>query len=131
MNNMFNRKIHRFLKRWVLLVKSERNSGWTDTAYLNIFENPLVFKVGHNIIYCIWRQPNINFHIKVAKRTFWYADLPRVTLRSIYFVTLMEFIIGIQRSYQLRKIILETNAIDRTFTISKITQVSVSIFYST
>lgn len=53
-----------------------------DSTYLDIFENSPIIWVSHNIIHCIWGQPDIHFGIEVAERTSWYTDLPRITWDS-------------------------------------------------
>jgi len=53
-------------------------------TYFDIFENSSIIRICHYIIYCIRGQPNINFYIEVAKRTFGNSDLPEGILHYIY-----------------------------------------------
>lgn len=66
----------------MFFTKWNESRGRKHSTYLDIFENPPVIRVSHNIIHRIWRQPNIDFHIEIAQRTFWYTDLPRITSDS-------------------------------------------------
>ena len=70
-------------------------------TYFDIFENSPIVRIYHYIIYCIRGQPNINFYIKVAKRTFGNSDLHKRTLYYTYTVAYRQIDISLNDFYSL------------------------------